>query len=214
MRKILVTAILIIACISVHATDEIIKLPTHNLAGIKNSVAQTYAKRKSTRVYADKDLSKIDLSNLLWAGNGYNRLKEQKRTAPSAMNRQEIEEYVMTKDGIYLYNATNESLIRKVKGDYRELIAGGQKYAATAPVIVLLNAKLSKFGDTTKTHIQYVGAVDVGIVTENICLFCAAANLAVVPRATMDITALKKLLNLTDTDLLIMNLPIGYYVNK
>jgi nitroreductase len=81
----------------------------------------------------------------------------------------------------------------------------------TAPVSLLLVADVSKFGDSKENRWQTIGAIDVGIVTENICLFCAAANLAVVPRASMDTASLKRVLKLNDSKLLLMNTPVGYF---
>lgn len=50
---------------------------------------QALSERKSIRSYQDKSLSDQTLSNLLWAANGFNR--PDKRTAPTANNRQELE---------------------------------------------------------------------------------------------------------------------------
>ncbi len=47
--------------------------------------------RRSTREYSEKRLELQDLSDLLWAAVGVNRPESGKRTAPSALNRQEIE---------------------------------------------------------------------------------------------------------------------------
>ncbi len=47
-------------------------------------------------------------------------------------------------------------------------------------------------------------------VSGNIGLYCAAAKLATVPRASMDKEALTKALNLKDTQILILNNPVGY----
>jgi nitroreductase len=55
-----------------------------------------------------------------------------------------------------------------------------------------------------------MASVDVGIVCQNINLACAGLGLATVPRATMDQTTLKRVLKLKDTDLLLMNNPVGY----
>ncbi len=50
------------------------------------------------------------LSNLLWAAFGVNRPDSGKRTAPSAMNWQEIDVYVATQDGLYVYDAKANAL--------------------------------------------------------------------------------------------------------
>ena len=58
---------------------------------------------------------------------------------------------------------------------------------------------------------QMMAAVDAGAVCQNINLFCAAAGLATVPRASMDMNALKQILKLTENQLPLMNNPVGYF---
>jgi SagB-type dehydrogenase family enzyme len=215
MKRItLLLTFMIVAVLSASAADKVVKLPKHNLKLVKATVAETYANRHSVREFSEKELDLQDLSNLLWAANGINRPAEHKRTAPSAMNRQEVDVYVVNKGGIYLYNPDDETLILKVEGDKRDLVAGRQKFAQKAPVSILLSTDVAKLNPNNDIHAQYMAVVDAGIVTENICLYCAAANLANVPRATMDAQSLKQLLGLADTQLLIMNIPVGYFVDS
>jgi len=58
----------------------------------------------SVREFDPTALKLQDLSELLWAANGINRPDEGKRTAPSAMNAQDIDIYVLMESGIYLYD--------------------------------------------------------------------------------------------------------------
>ena len=53
--------------------------------------------------------------------------------------------------------------------------------------------------------------MDAGIVSQNISIFCSAVKLATVPRASMDTAKLKSILKLTDTQLPLMNHPVGYH---
>ena len=71
-----------------------IQLPAPDKKGGK-TLMQALSERKSTREFQEKELSNNVLSNLLWAANGFNR--EDKRTAPTANNRQELELYVVLK---------------------------------------------------------------------------------------------------------------------
>ena len=93
---------------------------------------QVLSKRASTRNFdTQKSIDSQTLSNLLWAAWGYNR--EDKRTAPSAMNRQEISLYIVTAQGVYLYDAKQNKLAEIAKGDFREN-AGMQPFVHTAPL--------------------------------------------------------------------------------
>ncbi|MDR1675878.1 MAG: SagB/ThcOx family dehydrogenase [Tannerella sp.] len=165
--------------------------------------------RHSDREYSPQELSLQDLSDLLWAANGVNR-PDGKRTAPSAMNKQEIDVYAIRADGAYLYDAQAHSLKPVAGGDYRAAVAGSQDFAKTAPVCIVTVINLDKLGDPKAEHIRLMGAVDAGIVTQNINLFCAAVGLSTVPRASMDQDELRKVLKLSDSQLPIMNNPVGY----
>jgi len=54
------------------------------------------------------------------------------------------------------------------------------------------------------------GALDAGIVSQNISLFCAATGLKTVPRAMMDKVRIKELLKLADSQTIFLNHPVGY----
>ena len=143
-------------------------------------------KRQSTREYADKKLELQDLSDLLWAAAGINRPESGKRTSPTAMNKQEIEGYVCLQEG-------------------RPAVGGGQGFVATAPVCLVMVADLSKFGGEV-----LMPALDAGIVSQNISLFCSGTGLVTVPRASMDQAILKSGLKLKDTQRPLINHPVGY----
>ena len=60
------------------------------------AVMKALSERHSVREFSTKELSLQDLSDLLWAANGINR-SDGKRTAPSAMNKQDVDIYVIMK---------------------------------------------------------------------------------------------------------------------
>lgn len=63
--------------------------------------------------------------------------------------------------------------------------------------------------ETRKTW-EARGALDAGIVSQNISLFCAATGLKTVPRASMDKDKIRYLLKLADTQNVFLNHPVGY----
>ena len=174
-----------------------------------SSVMKALSDRISFREYDTKELSLQDLSDLLWAANGVNRT-DGKRTAPSAMNRQEIDVYVINKDGAYFYDAANHVLKAVAAGDFRKEVAASQDFAATAPVCVVLVANLEKLGDPASENTRITAGLDAGIVNQNINIFCASVGLATVPRGTMNKDALKKTLKLSDTQYIMLNNPVGH----
>lgn len=174
------------------------------------TVMQALANRESVRAYADKPLTIQDLSDLVWAANGINRPESGKRTAPSALNAQEIDIYVCMKDGSYLYNPVKHQLSPIASGDHRPLVAAQQDFLNNAPVFLVLVADISRFEKGNEKAKLIMAACDAGIVSQNINLFCSSAGLATVPRASMDIPKLKSALKLSSSQHPLMNNPVGY----
>ena len=209
MRKVSFILTVLLFITAMHAQD-LKKIQLNNPDKNRgSSVMKALSDRRSDRAYADKALSLQDLSDLLWAANGINR-PDGKRTAPSALNKQDIDIYVIMKEGAYLYDAKSNSLQPVAKGDHRGAVAGGQDFVKTAPVSLVLVSDLSRFGKITD-HVKLMAAVDAGCVSQNINIFCSAVGLATVPRASMDMNALKQILKLTENQLPLMNNPVGYF---
>lgn len=197
-------------------SKERIILPAPHIVGAK-SVAEALWLRKSERECSMRALSLQDLSNVLWAANGVNRPEEERRTAPSALNVQDVRVYVFLPEGVYLYEPVTHSLSLKVEEDHRKIIAGNpsparsQEYAADFPVTLLMVSDMERFGMPIDENVRQMAAIDAGIVSENISLFCASIGLVTVPRVSMDKDAVIQLLKLrADTQIPIINNPIGY----
>lgn len=171
---------------------------------------KTLAIRSSERDFDTTSLKLQDLSDLLWAANGVNRPESGKRTAPSAMNSQEVDIYVSLKSGVYFYNAQKSQLEFIVENDLRHAIADRQQNMASAPVFLLLVSDISRLKYGNDSSKVVIAALDAGIVSQNISLFCASAGFSTVPRATMNHQKLKQLLQLKDTQHLMLNHPVAY----
>jgi SagB-type dehydrogenase family enzyme len=176
-------------------------------------IMQALQQRQSNRALESTPVNLQDLSDLLWAANGINRPEIGKKTAPSAMNSQDVDIYILNEDGCYRYDALGNTLQPIAKGDQRSLVEGNRP--SGAPLILVLTADMSKYrnykagDDTNNKHLYEMGALDAGIVSQNISLFCAAAGLGTVPRAGMNKEALKEALKLSPSQVLWLNHPIG-----
>ena len=106
MRKVQLLFVCLMLSAAAFAADKVVKLPKPNL-NRTGTVMKALSERQSTREYASKALTLADLSDLLWAANGINRSDAGKRTAPSAMNKQDVDVYVILSEGSYLYDAKN-----------------------------------------------------------------------------------------------------------
>ena len=189
-------------------TAQDIQLPEPDKSA-KMTLMEALQQRASSREFSDKEVSDAVLSQVLWAACGINRPGEKKITAPSAINAQDILVYVARKDGAYLYQPETNTLKKVCDEDVRKMVAGQQEFAATAPISLILVSDKTKFGDRS-SGAALMGNIDSGYVSENICLVCTALGLKTVPRMSMDKEALAKALKLTDSQVLLLNNPIGW----
>ncbi|MDR1273211.1 MAG: SagB/ThcOx family dehydrogenase [Odoribacteraceae bacterium] len=174
-----------------------------------SSVMQALDVRASAREMEETALSLQDLSDLLWAAYGTNR-PDGRRTAPTAKNAQDIDLYVCLPAGAYLYDARNNLLKPIASGDLRPALASGQAFINKVPVVLLIVSDYSRFRLNDDEKARLWAAMDGGIVSQNINIFCAAVGLSTVPRAYMDQEQIKKALKLTDTQMPVLNNPVGY----
>lgn len=130
---------------------------------------QALAERKTTRAFLDKPLPEQTLSNLLWAAFGVNRPREVKtglgRTAPSAMNKQEIEIDVVLASGVYVYDAESNLLRPVVGGDLRAKMGAPPAGQAAVTLVYVAQANLD------------YAQVDTGFIGQNVYLFAASEGL-------------------------------------
>jgi SagB-type dehydrogenase family enzyme len=173
-------------------------------------VMQAFAERSSQTKFDTTNLKLQDLSDLLWAADGINRADLGKRTAPSAMNSQDVDVYVVLKAGAYLYDASKHQLDLITPGDYRKVVAGRQENYAGAPVFCVLVSDISRFKSGTDSVKLQMAALDAGIISQNIGLFCAGTGFATHPRVTMDVQKLKEVLKLKSSQYLMINNLVAY----
>ncbi len=177
-----------------------IKLPAPKIDG-GMPLMQALNKRQTSRSFSFKELDKQTLSNLLWAANGFNR--SDKRTAPTASNRQELEIYAVMASGSYWYDAKNNTLVQKVKGDIRA-VTGKNEFVGGAPLNIIIIA------DTEKQANKEYHYIDAGYISQNIYLFCASEGLSTVVRAMIDREALAKAMKLTDKQVVVVGQTVGF----
>lgn len=171
---------------------------------------QAFSSRASAREFDTRSVDLSLISNLLWAANGINRPESGKRTAPSAINAQDIDLYVLMNEQVYLYDPVSHVLKFIATGDFRKTVAASQEVFAEVPVMIILVSDISRFRFGDETGKLNWAAMDAGIVSQNISLYCTSAGLATVPRATMDIPGLREALSLKDTQHPMLNHPVGY----
>lgn len=165
--------------------------------------------RKSSREFNPKTVPLEVLSNVLWAGFGVNRPESGKRTAPSAMNWQEIDIYVATAEALYLFDADAHMLRPIVAEDIRAL-TGAQPFVEEAPINLIYVADFSKMGMATPSDKDFYSATDTGFISQNVYLYCASEGLATVVRGLIDRPALAKAMGLRPDQKIILAQSVGY----
>ncbi|MBN1353818.1 MAG: SagB/ThcOx family dehydrogenase [Candidatus Omnitrophica bacterium] len=170
---------------------------------------QALSERKSSRAFKAKELPFDVLSNLLWAAFGINRPESGKRTAPSAMNMQEIDIYVATKDGLYLYNPQANTLEPVSKGDIRDH-TGEQDFTGKAPVSLVYVADFSKMGSLSAEDRAFYSAADAAFISQNVYLFCSSEGLSTVVLGWVDKLRLRGIMKLRGNQRIIFTQPVGY----
>ncbi|CCZ23029.1 nitroreductase [Acetobacter sp. CAG:977] len=175
--------------------QEAVKLPAPDLTG-GMPLMQAMKERKTERAFSTEALDNQTLSDMLWAAWGYNR--PDKRTIPTARNRQNMEVYVLKADGAFRYDARANSLIPVTAQDLRPL-AAKQDFVLNAPVTLLFVADEDD---------KYAG-MHAGSAYQNVGLYCASKGLYNVVRGMIDRDALAKALGIEDEDDIIISQTVG-----
>ena len=176
---------------------------------IGKPLMQALKLRQSSRSFGTKPLPLQELSNLLWAAYGINRMESGKRTAPSAMNWQEVDIYITLQNGAFLYDAKTNSLLPVAAKDIREA-TGKQPFVKEAPVNLVYIAdekRISRASDEDKIRWS---AADVGFIAQNVYLYCTSQGLAVVVRGMVNRETLSKELKLRPEQKIILCQTVGY----
>lgn len=185
-----------------------VKLPVPQTEGGK-PLMQALKERQTSREFSPKELPLQVISDLLWAADGINRQDSGHRTAPSAMNMQEIDIYIAKSDGLYLFDAKENMLLPVVTADIRAL-TGKQPFVKDAPVNLIFVADLKKMSKPSADMVDFYAGTDTGFISENVYLYCASAGLSTVVRGSADKPALAKAMKLRNDQKIILAQTVGY----
>ncbi len=194
---------------SVSAQDITLPEP-HRTGGMP--LMQALNERHSTRSFTNENLSPQQLSDLMWAAWGFNRKEENKRTAPSSRDFQEIDLYVSMASGLYVYDASKHILKQVHNKDIRAL-CGTQDFVATAPLNIVYVADMiktgKKEGDTVTDADLLSSWANTGLIAQNVYLFCASEKLGCVIRGLIPKEKLAPEMRLKPNQFIILSQTIG-----
>ena len=195
-----------------------IKLPPPDMKGGK-PLMQCLKDRKTDRSFSTKKLPVEVLSDLLWAACGINRPDSGKRTAPSAVNWQEVDVYAAMEEGLYIYNAKAHRLEPVLKSDLRknttQLLQPSRSSVAGAPLQLIYVADYEKMSFLVNDEDKKLySSADTGFISQNVYLYCASEGLATGVRGMVDKEALSKDMKLRDKQKIILVQAVGYPQDK
>ena len=177
----------------------------------QQSLGDTLAQRRSVRTFQKTPLTADQISQLLWAAQGY---LEDHRTAPSAGALYPLELYTVEAEGIFHYLPSEHGLIMLSSEDRRpELFIASleQDCVRKAPLIIVICGVYQrievKYGVSRGPRYVHMEA---GHVAQNILLQAVSLGLGAVPVGAFHDSQVHKLLKVPDDHKPLYLVPVGY----
>ena len=188
------------------ATATLALLPPSPSGGMP--LMSALASRQSLREFAPEPLPEQVLADLLWAAGGINRHDVDGRTAPSAMNAQEVLLYVAMPQGLFLYEPKPHALRLVVSSDVRR-VTGNQDFVDTAPLDLVFVADHARMKLVPAAQREAYAHATAGAMAQNVYLYCASEGLATVIRAWFNRDALARAMGLQADHQLLLSQTVG-----
>jgi nitroreductase len=169
---------------------------------------EALAVRRSSREFAPDALPLPLLSGLLWAAFGINR-PDGGRTAPTAINAQEIDVFVALPTGAYRYDAARRELQLVAAADVRR-VTGYQDFVDDAPLDLVYVADHTRVRLVPAAARESYSSAAAGAISQNVYLYAAAYGLATVIRAWIDRDAIAAALGLTHDHQVLFSQTVGF----
>ncbi len=208
MKKLIILITVTLLSSSLFSQQEVVELPAPEKEGGK-PLMEALNERHSAREFANKKMPEQTLSNLLWAAYGINREEAGKHTTPTSRNVQDMQIYVTTQDGAFLYQPEKNALKKVVDEDTRAAM-GEQEFTTNAAVNLIYVSDFSKYEGDDKTSKQITASAHCGFIGQNVYLFCASEGLNTVFRAWIDKDLIHDKLKLAENQHVIYTQTVGY----
>jgi SagB-type dehydrogenase family enzyme len=173
------------------------------------SLATVLATRRSTRVFARREVSERDLAQLLWAAQG---ISDGHRTAPSAGALYPITVRLVDASGIWRYVPAEHVLIRESATTPRDALrsaAHGQDSVGDAPATLVISASIAVTAAKYGGRAERFATLEAGHVAQNILLTATALGLAAVPVGAFDDDMTRHALGLAASETPLYLIPVG-----
>jgi len=179
----------------------IIQLTDPNLKG-DMSLEETLAKRRSIRQFSSEPISRSQISQLAWAGQGITDEQRGLRTAPSAGATYPIELIFVIPEGVFVYRPADHSLMQLGNQDIRSSLAAASSTAdsvASAGCDIIVAGSFRKLTEQFKNDARKFMYMEAGHIAQNIELQAVSLGLGSVPVGGFDTGQVRKICKLTKT---------------
>ena len=190
----------------------LVKLPPPKQTG-RVSVEEALARRRSVREFDDVALHDAEHGQLLWAAQGITHRTMGLRTAPSAGALYPLEMYLVTKEGVFHYEARAHQLKKTMSADVRNALSNAalrQESVGDAPSILVLagvsERTAKKYGPARAERYVHLKA---GHAAQNVLLQAVALGLAAVPIGAFHDDQVRQVLGLPQSHKPLYLVPVG-----
>lgn len=195
-----------------------IPLPKPRFKG-RVSLEEAISRRRSTREFSGRNITKDHLSQLLWASQGITH--GYYRAIPSAGATYPLEVHIVVGDsgvetldgGVYDYVPLDHSIVLHLPGDVRKDLCSaclGQDFIMRAPFSFVISSDYSR---TTSSYgergVRYVH-MEIGHVGQNVALQGEALGLSSVMVGAFRDELVSRVLNLASELKPLYVVPVGY----
>jgi hypothetical protein len=188
--------VLMVSFMATSALAADIKLPAPDKTNT-TTLIQALEQRHSDREFSEKAVDNQTLSSILWAAYGVNRT-DGKRTIPTALDKKDLNVYVFNSDGIWLYDA-NENTLKKQSSENKLDLFRLQDYMNAVSTVLVYT------GSTEDYAVMHAGAA-----YQNVELYAAANNMASIVRGYFEHEKVAQALNLPAGQRVIISQAIGW----
>ncbi len=197
----------------------LIRLPSPSLKG-DMSLEEAIARRRSVREFSPEPITRLQLSQILWAAQGITEAGLSLRATPSAGATYPLEIYVVCGqssvvgigEGVYHYDVARHYLVLHRRGDLRLDLARAalaQEFVVEAPVDIVICASFRRttggYGSRGERYVH----IEVGHAGQDICLQAVALGLATVAVGAFRDEQVRKVLQLGEKYQPLYIMPLG-----
>lgn len=173
------------------------------------ALAAVLATRRSSRMFAARELSADELGQLLWAAQG---ITDGHRTAPSAGALYPITVRVVDGRGVWRYVPAEHALVRESAAAVRDRLRSashGQESVHSAPATLVITAEVAITARKYGGRAERFATLEAGHVAQNILLTATALGLTAVPVGAFDDDAVRSVLGLPAGETPLYLVPVG-----